>query len=1074
MKKGIGFILFLVLLSNGYAQMNSVEFVENKGQWESNIQYKAKLPAGNIYLEKNEITYQFYSEEDIERMHAMHHQEIENPTEKDYLLNLHAFKVSFLNANSKGFEHKNPLSDYVNYFLGNDKSKWASDVKKYGEVTYKNLYQSIDLKYYLKNHHLKYDFIIHPNGNAANIQLSFTGQENLELHRKRLKITTSVNEIIEDKPYAYQMVNGVEVEVACNFVLNENILSFDFPKGYDKTLPLIIDPTLIFASYSGSTADNWGYTSTYDDAGNLYGGGVTFGVGYPTTVGAYQVSFGGGNATSYGGGCDISISKFSADGTNLIYSTYLGGVDNESPHSLIVNTNNELLILGSTSSNNFPTTAGAYDNTFGGGTAYNGTIPNYVNGSDITVSKLNATGNTLLASTYIGGTDNDGLNISPSLNYNYADDFRGEIVVDGSNNVFVASSTMSNDFPVSGGAFQPALSGMQDGCVFKLSSNLNSLLWSSYIGGTNDDAAYSLQFSKTGEVLVTGGTESPNFPVTVGALNTSYSNFADAWVTKINSSGTSILASTFLGTGAYDQAYFVQLDSANNVFVVGQTEGAYPIFPSTVYSNPNSGQFLHKLDPNLTTTIFSTTLGTGSGAIDIALSAFLVNECNYIFISGWGGAVNRGNGGPPQSTTTGLPITVGALQSVTDGSDYYLMLLSEDADTLLYSTFFGGNSSNDHVDGGTSRFDKKGIVYQAVCSSCGSANSDFPTTPGSWSTTDNSGNCNLGVFKIDLTALEADAELYGGPEFCFGDSIKFKNNSTGGITFVWDFGDGNTSNDFEPTHYYTQPGTYNVSLIILDNVTCLINDTDFVEVIVKDPNVTVRPDTAVCIGDEITLWAQGGIDHFWNPSTYVADPTSDTTTAIIMEPTVFHLDVTSNGCILDLEVRVDSLALPTVNLGEDIKTEWGSIVHLFANSNATSFWYSPIEGLNCSTCPDPTVTATESSTYYLKVQGNNGCFNYDTITIIYDGAIYLPNTFTPDGDGVNDIFYAFGKDIVEFEMYIFNRWGEKLFYSNDMSIGWDGTVNGNLSQTGTYVWKVTYRDTVGNEGEIYGNVNLLK
>ncbi len=1051
--------------------MNSVEFVENKGQWGDNIEYKAKLPAGNIYLEKNEITYQFYNEIDIERMHTMHHQQIENPTEQDYILNLHAFKVKFLNAKTQGYESKNPTKDYVNYFLGDDETKWAANVKKYAEVSYKSLYSNIDLKYYLKDHHLKYDFIVYPNGDASEIKLDFNGHEKLFLEEGVLKITTSVNEMIEDKPYAYQLINGVEKEVECNFVLNGTVLNFEFPKGYDKSQPLIIDPTLIFASYSGSTADNWGYTSTYDDAGSLYGGGVTFGVGYPTTVGAYQVSFAGGNAASVQGGTDITISKFSPDGSTLIYSTYLGGSDNESPHSLIVNSNNELLILGSTSSNNFPVTAGSYDNTYGGGVAYNGFSPNYANGSDITVSKLSASGNNLVASTYIGGTGNDGLNTSATLAYNYADEFRGELIVDGSDNVYVASSTSSNDFPVTPGAFQATLSGMQDGCVFKLSPNLNNLLWSTYIGGTNDDAAYSLQFSSTGEVLVTGGTESPNFPVTVGALNTSYQNFIDAWVTKINTTGTSILASTFLGTGSYDQGYFVQLDGSDNVFVVGQTEGTYPMFPTTVYGNPNSGQFLHKLDPNLSSTVFSTTLGTGSGEIDIALSAFLVNDCNYIFISGWGGSLN----GPPFSTTTGLPITLGALQSTTDGNDYYLMLLSEDADTLLYSTFFGGNSSSDHVDGGTSRFDKKGIVYQAVCSSCGSATSDFPTTPGSWSTTDNAGNrCNLGVFKIDLTALEADAELYAGPEYCFGDSVKFQNNSIGGITFLWDFGDGNTSNDFEPVHYYAQPGTYNVSLIILDNVTCLVNDTDYVEVTIKDPNVIVRPDTAVCMGDEITLWAQGGVDHFWNPSTYVTDPTSDTTTAIIMEPTVFHLDVTSNGCILDLEVVVDSLALPTVNLGEDIKTDWGTIVHLFANSNAVSFWYTPIEGLNCTTCPDPTVTATESSTYYLQVQGANGCFNYDTITIIYDGAIYLPNTFTPDGDGVNDVFFAFGKDIVEFEMYIFNRWGEKLFYSNDINIGWDGVVNGNLSQTGSYVWKVNYRDAVGKQGELYGTVNLLK
>lgn len=1064
-------IFSFVLSSN--AQMHKVEFVENKGQWETPIKYKAKIPAGNIYLHQNEITYQFYSEEDIERLHDLHHQKIATPTKSDFLLNLHAFKLSFVGANTESIISDKPTKDYVNYYVGNDKSKWASNVKKYGEVKYKNLYAGIDLKYYLKGHHLKYDFIVAPFSEPNNIQIKYEGQDELFIKDGKLIIQTTVNSIEEQEPYVYQLINGKKKEVKCEYKLENNTLSFEFPKGYDKSKELIIDPTLVFASYSGSTADNWGYTSTYDDAGNLYGGGVTFGVGYPSTVGAYQLNFAGGNG-NYGAGCDISITKFSSDGSTAIYATYLGGAENESPHSLIVNSNNELLIFGTTSSADYPTTIGAYDNSYNGGTTYTGVIPNYMNGSDIIISKLNTAGTNLLASTFIGGSDNDGLNIAAGLNYNYADDFRGEIVIDGADNVYVASSTLSNDFPVTGGAFQNSLSGNQDGCVFKLSSNLNTLLWSSYIGGSLDDAAYSLQFSTTGDVLITGGTESVNFPTTPGGLLNANQGMADGWVSKINNTATNILASTYLGTADYDQSYFVQLDSANNVYVVGQTEGNYPISSTNVYSNPNSGQFLHKLDPNLGSTVFSTSFGTSSGEIDIALSAFLVNECNYIFISGWGGTVNSFNGGPAFSTTNGLPITPGAVQSSTDGSDYYLMLLSENADTLLYSTFFGGNSSNDHVDGGTSRFDKKGIVYQAVCSSCGSATSDFPTTAGSWSTTDNSPNCNLGVFKIDLTSLDADAELYAGPEYCLGDSVKFQNLSTGGISFVWDFGDGNTSNAYEPTHYYSQPGIYNVALIILDNVTCLINDTDYVQVTIKDPQIQIRPDTAVCIGDEITLWASGGENHLWSPSSYVNNPSSDTTTVIVMEQTTYNLYVESDGCILDLSVNVDTLVRPTVNLGDDIKADWGTVVQLLSNSNATNYWYTPINGLSCSTCPNPKVTSKESVTYYLTVQGANGCYNYDTINIIYDGAIYLPNSFTPDGDGINDIFYAFGKDIIEFEMYIFNRWGQKMFYTNDMSIGWDGTFEGNLVQTESYVWKVRFKDTVGKSGEMYGTVTLLK
>lgn len=130
--------------------------------------------------------------------------------------------------------------------------------------------------------------------------------------------------------------------------------------------------------------------------------------------------------------------------------------------------------------------------------------------------------------------------------------------------------------------------------------------------------------------------------------------------------------------------------------------------------------------------------------------------------------------------------------------------------------------------------------------------------------------------------------------------------------------------------------------------------------------------------------------------------------------------------------------------------------------------------MSCTDCPNPTVVSQESTTYYLTIQGANGCYTHDTITILYDGSIYVPNTFTPDGDGINDIFYAYGKDIVDFEMYIFDRWGEQLFFSDDMTIGWDGTYQGKLVQTEAYVYKLVFEDILGEQGELYGTVNLLR
>ena len=960
--------------------MDKVEFIENKGQWNNNVVYNAKLPAGNLYLENNALTYLFYNERDMDRLHELHHHEIKNPTLQDYIMNLHAFKINFLNAHTEKISAIEPTSDYVNYYLGNDKSKWASNVKKYGKTAYNNLYDGIDLKFYLKEGFLKYDFIVIPGGNPSEIQLDYEGVENLSLEEGALKISTSVNEIIEQKPYAYQLINGIQKEVLCNFKLKGTTVSFDFPNGYNKNKKLIIDPTLVFASYSGSTMDNWGYTSTFDAAGHLYGGGVTFGVGYPYTTGAYQINFAGGNGAY--AGSDITITKFSPDGTSLIYATYLGGVENESPHSLIVNSNNELLIMGTTASSNFPVTASAYDITFAGGSSYIGSIPNYISGSDLFIAKLNNSGSTLISSTFVGGTGNDGLNISSSLQKNYADDYRGEIIIDDNDNIYVASTTLSNDFPTIGGVIQPASSGGQEGCVFKLSSDLSTLIWSTYLGGSNDDAAYSLQFDEIGNVLITGGTASNNFPTTGGVIHPTFQGgVSDGWISKINSTATSLIASTYIGTSSYDQNYFVQLDTANNVYVIGQTEGAYPITPASVHSNPNSGQFIHKLTPDLSSTVFSTTYGTSSGAIDIALSAFLVNECNYILISGWGGVTNTNNGGPPSSTTFGLPVTSNALQSTTDGSDYYLTMFNEDADSLLFATFFGGNASSDHVDGGTSRFDKKGIVYQAVCASCGPQTSDFPTTTGAYSTTDNSTNCNLGVFKFDLSQLTAHPDLYTPPYYCVGDSVHFQNLSNGGVSYQWDFGDGSPPSILtEPFHIFNTAGIYNVRLIATEALSCILQDTAYVTVFIEAPPIaSALPVNGICPGDSIMIHVSGGDSSIWITDYNILNDTMPTAT-VWPDTSMIYNGVTFNRCGSDtVDVQINLFPNNT-SISADTSICFNMSIEIIASGGVAYLW-SPSSTLTNPNIPNPIATPGVTTTYSVSITDINTC-EWDTFMTI--------------------------------------------------------------------------------------------
>ncbi|MDP4586779.1 MAG: hypothetical protein NWS86_01250, partial [Flavobacteriales bacterium] len=256
---------------------------------------------------------------------------------------------------------------------------------------------------------------------------------------------------------------------------------------------LIIDPELIFSTYSGSFSDNFGFTATFDNDGHLYSGSSAFGNGYPTTLGAYQEVWGGGDGQGNLAGTDIAISKYELDGTSMIYSTFLGGANDELPHSLICNAAGELIVLGTSSSPNYPTSTSAYSSDFQGGTniAPSGVGVQYVNGSDIVITKLSASGASLIASTFLGGSGNDGVNASPILKFNYADEFRGEVELDEEENILIASCTYSNDFPIFNG-IQNNNAGGLDGIITKLNPELSEIIWSTYYGGSGDDGVYSL------------------------------------------------------------------------------------------------------------------------------------------------------------------------------------------------------------------------------------------------------------------------------------------------------------------------------------------------------------------------------------------------------------------------------------------------------------------------------------------------------------------------------------------------------------------------------------------------------
>ncbi len=802
-------------------QSSFISFSENKGQWNDKVIFHGKFKGGNVFLEKQGFFYLFHPKDGI-KSSQHHHDEYR----ADSSLIFHSVRMDFANCNlTPEVEVQNQNSFFENYFIGKDPSKWASGVRSYKQVIYHDLYPGIDANVFSDKNNFRYDFIIKPGADVDQLAMIFTGQNNLKIIEGNLLIQTEVGYITQNKPYAYQLINGEQVKVKCDYILENHKLKFKIGPNYNQQYPLIIDPTLVFATYTGSISDNFGMTATYDIQGNAYTAGICYGPQYPVTTGTFQMNF--------SGVIDISISKFNPSGSTLLYSTYLGGSNAESPQSIVVDNLGELVVFGRTNSFDFPVTTGAFQTSNAGA-------------SDLIISKFNASGTALVASTYMGGAFNDGVNgPSTALDYNYSDDLRGSVIVDDSNFVYIGASTLSPNFPTTPGCYQNALQGNQDACVIKLNPNLNALVFSTYFGGELADGVYNIALDNTNRLYVTGGTESTSFPTTPGSLHPNSPGGVNGFISLFSYGGNSIVASTYVGTPSYDQSYFIQIDKNGHVYVFGQTEGAYPV-TAGVYNNANSGQFIHCLNPLLSSTFFSTVIGTGDGLPDIVPSAFLVDVCGSIYLSGWGGTLFNQN--HFFSSTTGLPVTSNAFLNTTDGSDFYFMVLDPNATALQYATFFGGSISKEHVDGGTSRFDKSGIIYQAICESCG-GNQDMPSTPTAWSTTNGSPNCNNAVVKFTFNSNLTVAQLSTNPSNpvgCLPFAVNFTNNSINGVNYFWNFGDGATSTAFAPAHTYTAIGVYTVQLISNNNATCNIWDTTYSTITVLSINsmsIAIPPQT---------------------------------------------------------------------------------------------------------------------------------------------------------------------------------------------------------------------------------------
>ncbi len=1103
------------------------------------------------------------------------------------------YSVEFLNASTPTIVPDKPIPTVNNYFIGNDKSKWASDCKIYQAVVYKDVYPGIDIHYYVDGgSNLKYDFVVHPGANVDNIAMKYSGANKISVNSKQLVVSTTLGKSKSLEPVTYQIIDNQRQEVDCRYVIKDSIVKFKI-KNYSPNETLIIDPTEIFFSYSGSTADNWGFTATYGPDGSFYGGGIVFGQGFPVNNGAYTQNF--------NGGFDIGIIKLSPNGRNRIYATYIGGSGEEQPHSLIVDGQGNLVLAGRSNSDNYPTTA----------------VYGPRGGWDIVITKLNAAGNALIGSMKIGGTGADGVNIADengsrglsSLKRNYGDDARSEVILDGANNIYVASCTQSSDFPTTAGAFQSASAGMQDAVVLKLNANCNTVLFSTLIGGSKNDAAYVLALGNNNNIYVGGGTGSAdlNGISRAGVVKPTYSapgvsnDDCDGFVIELNNTGTAVAKGTYIGTERADQIYGLDIDKFGFIYVMGTSEGNMKVI-NAAYFNPGAKQFISKLSPDLSQFVYSTVFGSTNASVpNISPTAFLVDRCENVYVSGWGG---KSNNGFSNGNVIGMPIAgTGVIKSKPDasGSDFYFFVLEKNATSQLYGTFFGQEDPplgvnnpltfGDHVDGGTSRFDRNGVIYQGMCANCFRTVA-FPGTPGAWSATDqavgNNGQCNLGMLKIEMNFSGVRSSIRPSIDGVPNDSVgciplqvDFADTLKLGKLYYWDFGDGTGDTTTAPnaSHLYPNIGTYRVRLISIDSATCNIADTSYKNIRAGDNKANLDfisqklpPCTNLSYSFTNTSTAtRGGFDPnaftwdfgdntplvtqsntppvmhtFAGPGTYKVKLTitdtafcnspADTIKTVRLSPQVKALFSTpARGCVpynaifannslgglnflwdfgdgstSTVEVpthlyttvgtytvrlyaydstscnKVDSTSflitvspIPTASFTYNPITPQENTATNFVNNSrgATSYLWNFGDGDTSNLVnPQHLFNASKTFNVCLKATNDAGC-SADTcinVTALVKPLVAVPSAFTPGRFGTNGIIRVEGFGIQEMQWSIYNRWGQKVYETNNRKGGWDGTFKGKLQPMDVYAYTLEVIFSDGTKARKTGDITLLR
>ncbi|MCS1351345.1 SBBP repeat-containing protein [Mechercharimyces sp. CAU 1602] len=609
----------------------------------------------------------------------------------------------------RGLLHEKPISllfkganlrTNISYFSGDR-----------GEgIYYSNLWEGVDAYFYERGSGLKYDFLVRPGIPPGKISLNYCGVHDLSLTKMGdLIVSTPSGCLIEKAPTSFQQRNGDTIEeIPTNFILREDgTIGFSFREGYDPRYPLLVDPFILYSTYLGGNRMDIGQGIVVDSSGNAYVTGQTNSSNFPITSGSFQQTKASNN--------DLFISKINNTGTSLLYSTFLGGNQTDEGRGIALDREDNAYVTGFTRSTNFPITLGALQSIFGGAT-------------DAFISKLNASGNDLLYSTYLGGSSND---------------LARGITVNASNEAFVTGATSSTNFPISTDAFQTRLRGDLNAFVSKINNSATAIVYSSYLGGKQRDLGNGIVVDEVNHSYVVGETSSTDFPVTSGVFQSMNNGASNGFISKINATGNSLLYSTYLGGSFSDVILCVDVDVSKEAYVIGTATSLN--FPVTIgaFQTKFAGEaeaFVTKINDAASQLIYSTFIGGSNldGGIGIGVDPF-----GNAWVTGF-------------TESSDFPISPNAFSPrLTGTQSAFVSQVSLTGANLIFSSYLGGNGFDD--SGGIAVDEVSNAYVTGLTDS-----TNFPTTPGAFQR-QLLGECNVFVTKIGQPIVEGATGPTGPP-----------------------------------------------------------------------------------------------------------------------------------------------------------------------------------------------------------------------------------------------------------------------------------------------------------------------